>query len=331
VKAMMVSQHGGLDVLTLCDVPIPDPKADKVLVKNSYIGVNFVDTQHRAGLYYPINLPLIPGVEAAGVVQSVGRKVTDFNVGDHVAYAGYMGGNYAEYTAVPQGRLVPVSTSLSLDQAAAAVMTGTTAYVLTHSVYRVKAGDYVLVHAAAGGVGSALVQMAKALGATVIGTTSLERKITSILESGADEVLLYTAPDFVESVFRLTDQQGVHVVYDGVGGSLLEPSLMVLRARGHLVEYGHSGGQPLPIDITRLSGITGTKNRGSLTITWASAGDYLSTTEELRTCAAAVFDALLQGQLSTHIAHVYPLEDAAQAHSALESRATIGKLLLTTA
>ena len=328
MKAIVIAQHGAPEVLQLSDVPIPEPRPDEALVQNHVVGVNFVDTQHRAGLYYPIALPLIPGTEASGIVAAVGAQVTDFHVGDRVAYAGYMGGNYAEYTAVPQDRLVPVPDALSFDQAAASLLQGLTAYVLTHQVYTVQPGDHVLIHAAAGGVGSLLVQMAKQLGAVVIGTTSSAQKAAIVSQLGADHVIISTDTDVADATLRLTDQQGVHVVYDGVGGPLFEQNVRVLRTRGHLVLFGLSSGQPMPLDVSRLSGITGTNNRGSLSVTFASANDYLTQAEQLRTSAAAVFDAVVRGQLQLRITGVFPLEHAAQAHRLLESRATTGKLLL---
>jgi NADPH2:quinone reductase len=328
MKAMLVSRHGPPDALTLTDLPIPQPGPGEVLVRNRVIGVNFVDTQHRAGLYWPVQLPLVPGVEAAGTVAAVGQDVTDFRVGDRVACAGYMGGIYAEYSLIPQGRLISVPEALPLEQVAACLMQGTTSHVLTHQVHPVKAGDTVLVYAAAGGVGMLLVQMAKRLGATVIGTTSSEEKAAAARSAGADHVVLYAEAGLEDAIVRLTGGQRVHVIYDGVGGTLVERSLPLLRARGHLVEYGQSGGRPMPLDISRLSGITGSNNRGSLSLTWASASDYLTTTQELRSVAQAVFDAVLAGDLRIHIAQTYPLEDAAQAHAALESRAVSGKLLL---
>jgi NADPH2:quinone reductase len=192
----------------------------------------------------------------------------------------------------------------------------------------VKAGEVVLIYAAAGGVGLLLVQMAKQLGATVIGTASSEEKAGVARRVGADHVVSSTEAGLEEAILRLTDGQGVHVIYDGVGGTLVESSLGLLRTRGHLVEYGQSGGRPMPLDISRLSGITGSANRGSLSLTWASAGDYLATTHELRAVAQAVFDAVLSDDLRIHVARTYPLQDAAQAHQALESRAVSGKLLL---
>jgi NADPH2:quinone reductase len=328
MKAIIVYEHGSPDVLQLRDMPIPEPLPNEVLIHNHFVGVNFVDTQHRAGLYYPVALPLIPGTEASGVVAAVGSDVTDFRVADRVAYAGYMGGGYAECTCVPHDRLVSVPDAMPLEQAAAGLLQGLTAYVLTHQVYPLHSGEVALIHAAAGGVGLLLVQIAKQLGAVVIGTTSSAHKALLVSQAGADHVIVHTQTDFEDTTMQLTNQQGVSVVYDGVGGSMLEKSLSVLRTRGYLVAFGLANGRPMPLDISRLSGITGTKNRGSLSITWASANDYMTTAEYLRVYADAVFGSILRGQLRIHITGVFPLEQAAQTHLLLESRATSGKLLL---
>ena len=328
MKAIVVYQYGSPETLEFCNIPVPEPHPHEVLVQNHFIGVNFVDTQHRAGQYYVVPLPLIPGTEAAGMVATIGSEVTDFQVGDRVAYAGYMGGNYAEYTCVPQGRLVSVPDTISLEQAAACLLQGLTAYVFTHRVFALKAGDTALIHAAAGGVGLLLVQMAKQLGATVIGTTSSEQKALIARQAGVDHIIIYTQADFVDATMQFTNQQGVSVVYDGVGGTAFEKNLDVLQSCGYLVLFGQANGQPAPLDISRLSGITGSKNRGSLFVTWASSNDYLTTTEQLRTCAQAVFSAIQHDQLHLHITSVFPLEQARQAHILLESRATTGKLLL---
>jgi NADPH:quinone reductase len=327
MKAYVINAPGAPDVLTLTEKPLPTLQPDEVLVHNRFIGVNFVDTQHRAGLYYPMQFPFIPGVEAAGVVAAIGSDVTDFHIGDRVASAGHMGGIYADYTPIPQKRVVPVPDGLSLEQAAAVLMQGLTAYVLLHDVYPLQADQTVLIHAAAGGVGSLLVQMARYIGATIIGTTSSAQKLDFIRQIGAHHALVSTDASFEQNVLDLTSE-GVHVVYDGVGGTLVDPSLNVLRTRGVLVEYGQSGGAPQPIDLARLSGITGSKNRGTLWVTWASASDYLTRTEDLQRCASVVFDLVMQGCVQPHIAAVYPLEEAAAAHRVLESRTTMGKVLL---
>lgn len=328
MKAIIVSQHGSPDVLQLRDVPVPRPLPNEVLIHNHFVGVNFVDTQHRAGSCYPVALPLIPGTEASGIVAAVGSNVLDFRIADRVAYAGYMGGNYAEYTCVPQDRLVSIPDAMPLEHAAASLLQGLTAYILVHQVYPLQSGDVALIHASAGGVGLFLVQMARQLGAVVIGTTSSAQKALLVRQTGAEHVIVYTQADFADAVMQITHEQGVSVVFDGVGGSMFEKNLRVLRTRGHLVSFGLANGKPTPLDISRLSGITGTKNRGSLSVTWASVNDYLTTTEHLRACADAVFSLVLCGQLRLQITGVFPLEQAVQAHRLLESRATSGKLLL---
>jgi NADPH2:quinone reductase len=331
MKAMIVHRHGPPEALEPVDLPRPEPRPDEVVVENHFIGVNFVDTQHRAGLYYPVTLPLIPGVEASGVVTAVGTGVAGFRVGDRVAYAGHMSGVYAEYAPVPQEWLVVVPDALSLQQAAAGLLQGITAHVLTHQVYAVQPGESALIHAAAGGVGSLLVQLAKQRGALVLGAASSPEKAALARRLGADHVIVHTLADLEEAVMTLTGGQGVSVVYDGVGGARLEQSLRVLRARGRLVLFGQAGGAPPPLDVSRLSGLTGSSRRGSLSVTWASVNDYLTTSVERRTCAEAIFGAILRGALRLHIAEVLPLERAAHAHRLLESGATSGKLLLRVA
>jgi NADPH2:quinone reductase len=241
-----------------------------------------------------------------------------------------MGGDYAEWTCVPQDRLVMVPAELSLEQAAAVLLQGTTAHVLTHQVYAVRPGEWVLVHAAASGVGALLAQMAKDLGAPVIGTTSVAQKAALVRQAGADEVIVSTEQDLVTTVHTITAGQGVQVVYDGVGGALFEPSLNVLQARGYLVEFGMAGGRPPLLDVSRLAGITGGPNKVSLFVTWASAGDYLTPADALRTCAAAVFQMVMDGRLRQQVAGVFPLAEAAHAHQLLENRTANGKLLLQT-
>lgn len=327
MKAMLAERHGEPEVLQLTEIAAPQPGPDEVLVRNHYIGVNYVDTRHRAGIHFVTPLPLIPGIEAAGTVIAVGAQVSAFAVGDRVVYAGYMGGVYAEMTSVPQDRLIAVPAAMSLAKAAAGLQQAITAYVLTHEVYALKAGEVALVLAAAGGVGSMLVQMAKNLGATVIGTTSTEEKAAIVRQDGADHVILYTQEDVVEATRRLTGQQGVHVVYDGVGGNMLD-KVRVLRTRGILVCFGLTNKESQMLDISQLSGLINTQTRGSLFVTWASVGDYLNTAEARRACAAAVFEEMLAGRLQVHITATFPLEHATEAHRLLEARKTSGKLML---
>ncbi len=329
MKAIQFDRHGGADVLQVVEMDMPTPKAKEVLVRNRAIGVNYVDVQHRQGGYYPVNLPLIPGIEAAGVVEAVGDAVREFQVGDRVAYAGYMGGNYAGYTLVPEDRLVPVPEAIDFEQAAGGLMQGLTAYVLSHWVYPIKQGDWVLVQAAAGGVGLMLVQCARLCGATVIGTVSSASKADVVRGAGADHIVVYTEQDFQAEVMRLTENRGVQVVYDAVGQTTFEQGMRSLRKRSHMVVYGQtSGSGPLMLDVNRLSGITENSFAGSLTVTWAAASHYIEDRDEFLACARSVFELMADGRLQARIAERMPLERAADAHRMLESRQVVGKVLL---
>jgi NADPH:quinone reductase len=328
MKAIRIDQHGSADMLHIVDIAVPVPQAAEVLVCNQAIGVNYVDVQHRQGTPYPVSLPLIPGIEAAGVVETVGSKVTTIRPGERVAYAGYMGGNYAEYTVVPEDRLVPLPETINFEQAAGGLMQGLTAYILTHRVYPIQSNDWVLVQAAAGGVGLLLVQCAKLRGGQVIGTVSSGVKAEAVRAAGADHTILYTEQDFEAETMRLTDHQGVQVVYDAVGQTTFEKGLRSLRKRGHMVVYGQTSGGALPLDINRLSGITENSFSGSLTITWAAASHYIENRDDLLACARAVFDLMADERLTVKIAERLPLHRAADAHRLLESRQVAGKVLL---
>lgn len=328
MKAIFIYQHGGPEVLQLEDIPTPAPHAKEVLVKNQAIGVNFVDTQHRAGLNYPVKLPLIPGTEAAGWVEAVGSEVSEFGVGDRVAYAGYMGGNYAEYTVVPAEKLIPVPPHLTFEAAAAALLQGMTAHCLAYSVYPIKAGDRVLIQAAAGGVGLLLVQLAKQRGATVIATVSTPEKAEVAQALGADHVIVHSQADFELETMRLTHGEGVHAVYDSVGRATFDKGLKVLRAQGYMVVFGLSSG-PVPLfDLNRLAGITGSGHKGSLFLTWATLSDYAAKREDLLWRAREVLDWVAAGSLNVPIARTLPLSEAAEAHRLIESRQVVGKVLL---
>jgi NADPH:quinone reductase len=328
MKAIVIHHHGGPDVLSLEDTRVPATQGRQVLVRNKAIGVNFVDVQHRAGDNYPVNLPLIPGIEAAGVVEALGDEATYFKLGDRVAYAGYMGGNYAEYTAIPEERLVPIPDAVSFELAAASLLQGMTAHALTHSVYSIRKGNTVLVHAAAGGVGLFLVQMAKRLGATVIGTVSNTEKDQLARSVGADHVINYAQADFESETLRLTNDEGVHVVYDAVGKTTFDKGIKVLRSQGYMVVYGLTSGVVPPFDINRLSGITGSGNKGSLFLTWATASDYTNKRQDLLWRASDVLRWVADGSLKVHIAQTLELNQAAQAHRLIEGRQVMGKVLL---
>lgn len=320
MRAIQVQKTGGPEVLTFAEVPVPEPKADEALVRIDASGVNFIDVYFREGRY-PAPLPFIVGQEAAGTVSAVGANVTSVKVGDRVAYTGLLG-SYAEYAAVAADRLVRVPDALDTRQAAAAMVQGMTAHYLCRSTYLLQPGETALVHAAAGGVGLLLVQMAKALGARVIGTAGSEEKARLAREAGADEVIVYTTHDFVAETKRLTEGRGVHVVYDGVGRSTFEGDLDVLRPRGYLVLFGGASGAVPPFDPILLS------KKGSLFLTRPTLGHYIATRQELEWRANEVLGAVASGTLNVRIHDTYPLAEAERAHRDLEGRRTTGKVLL---
>src|SRR5438270_4261838 len=320
MKAIQVQKTGGPEVLTLMDLPIPKPKANEAVVKIAAIGVNFIDVYFREGRY-PAPLPFIDGQEAAGTITEIGGDVKTLKPGDRVAYTNVLG-SYAEYAAVPQEKLVRIPDGISEQQAAAAMLQGMTAHCLVYSTYPLKNGETALIHAAAGGVGLLLVQMAKNIGARVIGTAGSEEKAQLAREAGADEVIVYTQQDFEKETKHLTDGKGVHVVYDGVGQSTFEKDLNILRPRGYLVLFGGASGPVPPFDPIKLS------QKGSLFLTRPSLLHYTATREELENRATDVFNMILAGKLKLRISQVYRLEEAQQAHRDLEARKTTGKILL---
>jgi len=320
MKAIQVSKTGGPEVLTPVNVPVPTPKPNEALVQIKAAGVNFIDVYFREGRY-PAPLPFINGQEAAGVVSEVGSEVTTVKPGDRVAYTGAMG-SYAEYAAVPTDRLVKIPDGLDFEHAAAAMLQGMTAHYLCHSTYKLQAGESALVHAAAGGVGAILVQMCKRIGARVIATAGTQEKAQIAREAGADECIVYTEADFEAETKRLTENRGVHVVYDGVGKATFDKDLNVLRPRGYLVLFGGSSGAVPPFDLIQLS------QKGSLFITRPTLGHYTATREELEWRAGDVLGWVASGELKLRIHKTYPLTEATQAHRDLEGRKTMGKLLL---
>jgi NADPH2:quinone reductase len=320
MKAIQIQKTGGPEVLQMAEVPTPLPKATEALIKLSACGVNFIDVYQREGRY-PVPTPFIAGQEAAGVVVEVGSDVKSLKRGDRVAYAGAMG-SYAEYAAVPADRLVNIPAGVDERQAAAAMLQGMTAHYLCHSTYPLKRGETALVHAAAGGVGLLLVQMASRLGARVIGTVSSEQKAHLARQAGAHELILYTEQDFEAEIKRLTNGRGVDVVYDSVGKTTFEKSLNVLRPRGYLVLFGGSSGAVPPFDLIKLS------QKGSLFITRPTLGHYVVARNELEARASDIFNWINAGTLKLRIEHIYPLSEAQQGHRDLEGRKTTGKLLL---
>jgi NADPH2:quinone reductase len=320
MRAIQISQTGGPEVLQYTDVPTPQPKPSEALVKIAAAGVNFIDIYHREGRY-PVKPPFIPGQEAAGTVTEVGRAVTTLKPGDRVAYTGIMGG-YAEYAAVPADRLVKIPDGLSERDAAAVMLQGMTAHYLVYDTYPLKKGETALAHAAAGGVGLLLVQMAHQVGARVIGTVSTEEKAKLARDAGADEIIRYTEQDFEAETKRLTSNKGVDVVYDSVGKTTFEKGLNVLRPRGYMVLYGGSSGAVPPFDLIQLS------QKGSLYVTRPTLVNYIATRDELEKRASAVLGMIARGKLKIRCEHIYPLKEAQQAHRDLQSRKTTGKLLL---
>jgi NADPH:quinone reductase len=317
-KAVRITETGGPEVMRVTEVPDPEPEAGDLLVDVAAAGVNYVDTYHRDGTY-PMNLPIVLGVEGAGRVRAVGSDVTGFAEGDRVAWA-MAPGSYASVAAIPQTHAVKVPDGVSDDVAAALALQGMTAHMLTRSVYPIADGDTVLVHAAAGGVGLLLVQLAKARGARVLATGSTDEKRALARGAGADEVFGYEG--FADRVKDLTGGAGVAAVYDGVGATTFDDSLASLRTRGTMVLFGGASGPVPPVDPQRLN------RGGSLYLTRPTLAHFMTTREELDWRSGELFDAVADGSLSVRIGHTYALDDAAQAHIDLQGRRTTGKLLL---
>jgi len=320
MKSIRLHQNGGADVLKYEDAPIPTPGPNEALIKIAASGVNFIDVYFREGLYKAA-LPFTLGNEAAGVVESAGAQISEVNAGDRVAFTTTLG-CYAEYVVVPAWRLVPLPNGISFESGAAAMLQGMTAHYLSHSTFPLKIGQTCLIHAAAGGLGLLLIQMAKRLGARVIGTVSTEEKAQLAKAAGADEIILYTQQDFETEVKRLTNNRGVEVVYDSVGKTTHEKSMNCLAPRGYLVLFGQSSGPVPPIDPLLLSA------KGSLFLTRCNLAAYTSTREELLWRAGEVLNWVASGELKLRIHRTFALNEAAEAHRLLEGRQTTGKLLL---
>lgn len=320
MKAIRVHEHGGPEVLRLDDIPLPEAGAGQVRIKLEAAGVNFIDIYARTGQYQR-QLPLVLGSEGAGVVDAVGPGVTDLHLGDRVASA-QLAGAYAEYAIAPAAQVVPVPEGVETAVAAAVLLQGLTVHYLTHSTYPLRAGETALVHAAAGGVGALLVQMAKRRGARVIATVGSEEKARVARASGADEVILYTQSDFAAETRRLTDGAGVQVVYDSVGLTTFDQSMNCLRPRGYLVLFGQSSGAVPPFDPQLLNA------KGSLFLTRPTLGHYIADRQELLWRAEDLFGWIRAGELTVRIDRTYPLAEAGAAQTALASRATQGKVLL---
>lgn len=321
MKAVQIDQYGGPDVLNYRDVADPAPGPGEALVDIQAIGVNFTDTNSRAGVNPVPRLPWTIGVEAAGVVRAVGPGVSEVRDGDDVAFCSFPPGCYAERVAVQAWRLIKRPEGVDARTGAAAILQGMTAHYLCHGTYAVQNGDRVLVHAGAGGTGLLLTQMVKRLGGYVFSTVSTEEKAELSRQAGADHVILYTQQDFAQEVKNATGGEGVQVVYDAVGKTTFDQSISCLARRGSMVLYGQASGAPPPMDPRVLG-------PGSLYLTRPGLADYMADRDELEKRSTDVLDWVQSGELKLRVEHVFPLAEAAEAHRQLEGRATTGKLLL---
>lgn len=320
MKAVRIHTFGGPEVMQLDDVPTPSPKTGQVLVKLAAAGLNYIDVYQRTGLY-PNSLPYTMGLEGSGVVAGVGPEVTEFQEGAPVTYTGVPGA-YAEYAVIPADRLVRMPSGLDVQVGAAAMLQGMTAHYLAYTTYPLKSGDTCLVHAAAGGVGLLLVQMARQCGARVFGTVSTEEKAALAREAGADAAILYTQQDFEAEVKRLTNGKGVQVVYDSVGKTTFDKSLNCLAPLGYMVLYGQASGPVAPFDAAILNA------KGSLFLTRPSLFHYTADRASLEKRAGDVLGWIAAGKLTMRMEHTFALADVASAHRSLEGRKTTGKVLL---
>lgn len=320
MQAIRIHHQGGPEVLKAEEIPTPEVAGSDVLIKVESAGVNFIDTYQRSGLYQ-IPLPSTLGLEAAGTVEAVGPDAKRFKKGDRVASTNVEGA-YAEYAVVHHDKLVGLPDSVTFDQGAATLLQGCTAHYLCYSTYPVKAGDICLVHAGAGGVGLLLTQLVKMRGGTVITTVSTSAKARLAKAAGADHTILYTESDFQEEVMRITRGVGVHVAYDSVGKTTFEKSINCLRRFGMMVLYGNSSGAVTEFNPSSLA------PKGSLFLTRPSLFDYISDRKDLEWRSKELFNWIAQGKLKLRIEHSYPLQEAREAHAALEGRTTTGKIVL---
>ena len=320
-QAIRIQQTGGPEVMRWEEVEVPAPGAGEVTIKNHACGLNFIDTYQRTGLY-PMSLPSGLGLEGAGTVEAVGPGVTDFKLGDRVAYCSAPNGAYATVRNYPAERLSKLPDAIDFETAAGMMLQGMTVEYLVRRTYPVKAGDFVLFHAAAGGVGTIAVQWLASLGAVTIGTAGSAEKCALAKSLGATHVINYRSEDWVKRVKEITDGKGVHVVYDGVGKDTFMPSLDVLRPRGMMVTFGNASGPAPEIPPLLLS------QKGSLFLTRPTLFHYISSRADLELSASALFDVVTRGVVKIQIGHRYPLKEAAQAHRDLEARKTTGSTIL---
>ncbi len=320
-NAIKIHQTGGPEVLQWEAIEVGDPKAGEVRLKHTAVGLNYIDVYHRTGLY-PLPLPFVPGMEAAGIVEEIGSGVTDLKVGDRVAYSSVMGA-YTEARLIAADRVVKIPAAIDDRTAAAMMLQGMTARYLIRDIYKVGPGDTILIHAAAGGVGLIVCQWAAALGATVIGTVSSDEKAALAKANGCHHTIIYTREDFQARLLDITGGQKLPVVYDSVGKDTFMKSLDCLRPRGVMVLFGSSSGPVPPFDLSLLS------QKGSLMITRPTLATFVATKHLLEGNSADLFDAVTSGKVKIHVNQTYPLKDAAQAHRDLEARKTTGSTVLT--
>ena len=320
MKVMQIDEYGGPEALVYRDIADPAPGTGEASVEIQAVGVNFTDTYSRAGINPVPRLPWIIGVEAAGVVRSVGPEVSEVSEGDEVVFC-TVPGCYAERVVTPSWRLIKRPAGLDARAGAAVMLQGMTAHYLCYSTYPVQRDDRVLIHAGAGGTGLLLTQMVKHLGGYVFSTVSTEAKAELSRGAGADQVIIYTQQDFADQIKKATDGEGVQVVYDSVGKTTFDQSITCLARRGYMVLYGQASGAPPPMDPRILGG-------GSLFLTRPGLGDYTETRDQLEKRASDVLNWVKSGQLKLRVEHVFPLAEAAEAHRQLEGRATTGKILL---
>ena len=321
MKAVEISKNGGPEVLELKDMTLDQPDADEVTIEHKAIGLNYIDTYHRSGLY-PLKLPSGIGAEGAGIIKEIGSNVKEFKIGDKVSYAGVPLGAYSTHRNYPIKNLVKVPNNIDLEIAATLMIKGLTTFYLLHKTYRVKSGQTILFHAAAGGVGQIFGQWAKTLGCTVIGTVGNDEKIQKAKTHGYDYVINYNKENFSEKVLEITDGKGVPVVYDGVGKSTLEGSLKCLSTRGMMVSFGNSSGALYPIDVPKLLQPKG------LYFIRPSMQQYLSTREEINEAAKILFEKINSEKVKIKIFKKYKLENVIEAHKDLESRKITGPAII---
>ena len=321
MKAVKISKTGGPEVLELKEINLGKPGPDEVLIEHVAIGLNYIDTYHRSGLY-PIQLPSGIGAEASGIIKEVGSNVKDFKVDDKISYAGIPLGAYSSHRIYPTKNLVKVPQNIDLEIAATLMTKGLTTFYLLHKTYPASPGETVLFHAAAGGVGQIFCQWAKSIGVKIIGTVGNDEKIELAKKNGCDEVINYSKEDFAKKVMKLTDGKGLPVVYDGVGKSTFEKSLECLKTRGTMVSFGNASGSLEPIDVTKMLQPKG------LFFVRPSMGQYLSTKEELNEASKMLFEKISSGKVEIEIFKKYKLDDAQQAHIDLESRKIVGPAII---